>query len=82
MRPLTWRRLLWTYLLPVVPLVAAWDGFVSCLRTYSVAELEALVASLPPNDLDWGIGRLPSFGASRITYVIGTPAAASGHPGA
>jgi hypothetical protein len=78
MRPLTWRRLLWTYLLPVVPLVAAWDGFVSCLRTYSVAELEALVESLPPNDLEWEVGRLPSFGASRVTYLIATPPRRSG----
>ncbi len=78
MRPLTWRRLLWTYLLPVVPLVAAWDGFVSCLRTYSVAELDALVASLPVNDLEWQVGRLPSFGVSRITYVIGTPPSSAG----
>jgi hypothetical protein len=32
-RPLSWRRVLWTNLLPVIPFLAAWDGLVSCLRT-------------------------------------------------
>lgn len=76
-RPLTWRRILWTYLLPMVPMVGAWDGFVSCLRTYSPAELKGLVAGLPPNTYQWDIGRVRSFGACRITYLIGWPSPGS-----
>src|SRR2546425_11759383 len=38
-RPFRWSRLLWTYLIPLVPLVTLFDGLVSCLRTYSVQEL-------------------------------------------
>jgi len=41
----SFRGLLWTYLLPVIPLVAVWDGLVSCLRTYSPDELKVLTAS-------------------------------------
>jgi len=74
MRPFSWRRLLWTYPLPVVPLVAMWDGFVSCLRTYSPRELEALVCALPDCDMEWRIGRVRSVGLSRVTWLIGTPA--------
>ena len=32
---------IFTYLIPICPLAFAWDGFVSCLRTYSPAELRA-----------------------------------------
>jgi hypothetical protein len=73
MRPFSWRRLLWTYLAPVVPLVAMWDGFVSCLRTYSVEELGALVESLDDGRMRWRVGRVRSFGLSRVTYVLGRP---------
>lgn len=34
-RPFRWRRLLWTYVLPLVPLTSWWDGIVSQLRAYT-----------------------------------------------
>src|SRR2546428_135033 len=39
-RPFRWSRLLWTYLIPLVPMVTLFDGLVSCLRIYSVQELK------------------------------------------
>jgi hypothetical protein len=72
-RPFRWRRLLWTYLLPVVPAVALWDGFVSCLRTYSIEELRSLVEEVGGAAYRWKIGRVPSLGLSRVTYAIGLP---------
>lgn len=42
-RPFKWTRLLFTYLIPITPLVVIWDGIVSALRTYSVTELKSLV---------------------------------------
>ena len=71
MRPMTWRRVVWTYLLPVVPLVAMWDGLVSNLRSYSTHELNQLVASLDSGRYRWRIGRARSLGLSRVTYAVG-----------
>jgi hypothetical protein len=72
-RPFRWRRLVWTYLVPVVPIVALWDGFVSNLRTYSVGELSDLVENLADHRCEWKIGRVRSIGWSRVTYAIGSP---------
>jgi len=72
-RPFRWRRLLWTYLVPIVPFVAMWDGFVSNLRTYSVGELGRLVKGLDNPHYRWQIGRVRSIGLSRVTYAIGSP---------
>jgi len=72
-RPFRWRRLLWTYLIPVVPIVAMWDGFVSNLRTYSVEELRDLVRQTGGQGYEWKIGRVRSLGLSRVTYAIGRP---------
>jgi hypothetical protein len=73
-RPFRWSRLLWTYLIPLMPLIALFDGLVSCLRTYSVEELRDLTARLDANDYHWGIGMVKSkAGPIPITYRIGVP---------
>jgi hypothetical protein len=41
-RPFRWSRLFWMYIVPVIPLATLFDGIVSCLRTYTPAELMAL----------------------------------------
>jgi len=73
LRPVSLGRYLWTYLVPVVPFMAVWDGLVSCLRTYSPAELEVLTASLDPSGYRWAIGRVRAFGGCRVTYCLGWP---------
>lgn len=43
-----WRMpsvLFWTYLIPIVPFVVVFDGFVSSLRTRTPDEVEALLRS-------------------------------------
>ena len=73
-RPFRWSRLLWTYLIPLVPLVTLFDGLVSCLRTYSVQELRDLTARLDTNDYHWDIGTVKSkMTPIPITYLIGVP---------
>lgn len=72
-RPVRASWLFFTYALPLVPLLILWDGIVSCLRVYSPEELRELVESLPPNDYEWKIGRLPLGGPAKATYLVGRP---------
>lgn len=72
-RPFSWHRLLWTYVIPVVPLVAMWDGLVSNLRTYSPAELHTLADALHGPAYRWRCGRVRSIGLGRVTYLVGWP---------
>lgn len=73
-KPFRWSRLLFTYVLPIVPLCTLWDGIVSCLRVYDPEELQSLVSGLPENDYSWECGRLriPRMPA-QLTYLIGSP---------
>jgi hypothetical protein len=73
MRPFSFERLLWTYVLPAPLLFGIWDGMASCLRTYSPKELEELVEAIDCRDYAWEIGQVRSFGACRITYLFGYP---------
>jgi hypothetical protein len=38
-RPLTWRQIVFTYVIPILPLLIAWDGSVSNARTYTENDL-------------------------------------------
>jgi hypothetical protein len=71
-RPFRWSRLLWTYLIPVIPLVLLFDGVVSCLRTYRPQELREIVEKLTSCQYHWEIGELAT-GKMPVTYLIGHP---------
>lgn len=72
-RPFEWRRLLWTYVLPLVPATCLWDGIVSQWRAYTPGEMLALTDGL--GGYRWKAGQVrigKSFG--RLTYMVGSPA--------
>ncbi len=73
-RPFRWRRLFWTYVLPLVPLTCVWDGVVSHLRAYSLEELEDFARELRVEHYMWKAGRIriPSTPA-HVTYLVGYP---------
>ncbi len=73
-RPFHWSRLLWTYLVPIIPLVLLFDGVVSCLRTYRIQELREMVEKLAGIEYEWEVGEQPrGLGIAPITYLIGRP---------
>ncbi len=73
-RPHTWSRLLWTYLLPIVPLATCWDGLVSFLRVYSQTELRELVGSLHGDNYQWEIGEASTGTPLFVfSYLVGYP---------
>lgn len=71
-RPFKIGRIIFTYLIPLVPLFVLWDGIVSSLRTYSVKEMELLIEELKNKDkFDWEFGRIKS-GPGINLYLLGT----------
>ncbi|HEV8130827.1 MAG TPA: class I SAM-dependent methyltransferase [Acidobacteriota bacterium] len=73
-RPFRWSRLLWTYLIPVVPIITLFDGVVSCLRAYTPAELRQFTEELAGSRYMWEIGEESSYSGLPlvpITYLIG-----------
>jgi hypothetical protein len=71
-RPFSWSRLLWTYLIPIVPFVLWYDGIVSCFRAYSRKELEEMLRPLKRKGYQWHVGEDRS-GFLAVTYVLGYP---------
>ena len=75
LRPFRWNWLLFTYVIPIIPLFVMWDGLVSCLRVYSKEELQAMIDSIEGGDrFDWEIGNIAmSPSPAAAIYCIGTP---------
>lgn len=71
-RPLGWRRLLMTYLIPIAPLLLLWDGVVSVLRCYRPDELLAMAGNLRGRPYRWEAGSYWHLGAP-VTYIVGYP---------
>lgn len=74
MRPFQWKRLFWTYLVPLVPFTCLWDGIVSQLRAYTPAEALALAEEFTA--FDWSAASVPLAATpGRLTYLVGMPKA-------
>jgi len=72
-RPVRVRRLVLTYLIPLIPLLVTFDGVVSCLRSYTLDELGEL-ARRAGGDHVWEFGQVnyPGFPIP-VTWAIGVP---------
>ena len=73
---MTLGRFVFTYLIPLMPFFYMWDGVISCLRTYSPAELDELTKDLQRDGYRWESGQIPAvghIGPYNITYLIGLP---------
>lgn len=72
-KPFTIWRIVFTYIVPILPLVILFDGLVSNLRTYHENELKALVRKTQNHELfEWEIGRKKK-GGSFVLYLFAFP---------
>ncbi len=70
-RPFKWTKIIFTYLIPLIPICTLWDGWVSVFRLYDPQKLREMTQ--PYNDTyEWKIGMAKhTFGS--IIYCIGLP---------
>jgi len=70
-RPFRLSRLLFTYIIPVIPLCTIWDGVVSMMRLYRPKELMQLTKEIQADSYLWQAGRLRTGMGMHLTYLIG-----------
>jgi hypothetical protein len=75
--PFRWSKLIWT-LIPVLPLLLAFDATVSLLRTYTAEELAALAARAGTDEYRWEVRQSRGNRWRRMTCLIGWPDVAGG----
>ncbi|MEH0155182.1 hypothetical protein V6R21_13635 [Limibacter armeniacum] len=70
-RPLSIKQLLFTYIIPIIPICFAWDGAVSNARTYTLDDMDILLQGIQSDDYNWKKGVIK--GKSKMLYLIGLP---------
>lgn len=71
---LTISQLVFTYLIPIIPIVYAWDGQASLMRTYTFDDIRELIGNTNNDNYEWLIGDgLRGNGKKQGYCVIGTP---------
>lgn len=70
-RPMSWQQLVFTYLIPIIPVCFAWDGAVSNARTYTLSDLDKLLDEVGSKDYRWKKGTIK--GKTKQLYLLGIP---------
>ena len=73
-RPLNWKQLVFTYLLPLIPLFYAWDGQASLVRIYTFQDIEELLRDFRSTNYTWEIAAAKTEkGKKQGYYIYGYP---------
>ncbi|MBA3647930.1 MAG: class I SAM-dependent methyltransferase [Chitinophagales bacterium] len=72
-RPFKWSRLLFTYILPLIPLCTLWDGSVSVLRFYTVEQLNDLIKNMDDSGYFYETGQVKNRIGIKVNYLVGYP---------
>lgn len=72
-KPFKFSRFFYTYLIPLIPLFALFDGIISMLRMYTPEELIKLAEEAGNNKFVWKSGRLKHRLGAYVVYLTGYP---------
>jgi hypothetical protein len=75
-RPLTFRQIFFTYVIPLIPIFYAWDGHASVPRCYAMEDLDQLLVGLDSPNYRWEKGPARNEKGRAVgTYLLGLPLA-------
>ena len=69
-KPLRFSQLFFTYIIPVIPLLYAWDGQASLMRTYTFKDIDELIGENKNVDYIWKIAEAKNRNGKTAGYYI------------
>lgn len=79
-KPLSWQQIIFTYLVPIIPICYAWDGQASLPRMYTLDDMKELLKGLELENYQWEMGDVKKENNKNLgTFVLGSPRSASGN---
>ncbi len=72
-KPIKFSRFFYTYIIPLIPIFAFFDGIVSMLRIYTPEELLRLAEEAGENKFIWKSGRVKHWFGTYVVYLVGYP---------
>ena len=73
-KPLTWKQLLFTYLIPIIPICYAWDGQASLVRMYTFKDIDYLLQDFKSDQYSWEMATAKKANGKNLGYyILGLP---------
>jgi hypothetical protein len=72
-KPFRISRLVFTYLIPIIPICTIWDGIISILRLYSPDEMMQIAKEIDNDQYIWISGKVRNKFGMSIAYMTGYP---------
>lgn len=72
-KPFRLTRIIFTYLIPILPIVTLLDGFFALFMLYAPQDLDELTQSIESKDYQWRSGKLDNGRGGKIIYLLGHP---------
>lgn len=72
-RPFRISRLVYTYLIPIIPFCTVWDGIFSIFRLYNPDEMLQMAKEADSDNYTWISGKVKNKYGMSIAYLIGYP---------
>jgi len=69
-RPMTWQQIIFTYLIPIIPICYAWDGQASLVRTYTFQDLEQIITDIQTPDYRWEMQVAKNVKGKKAGYYL------------
>lgn len=70
-KPFRISRIIFTYLIPILPIIIVIDGCIALLKLYNPTDLLELTSSLERNNYDWKAGKNDNGRGGKIMYLTG-----------
>lgn len=71
MKPFNYKKIFFTYFIPIIPFCTMWDGIISVLRTYSLKDFKKISDNI--DEYEWEFGEIKTKIGVKILYYIGYP---------
>jgi len=69
-RPMTWQQIVFTYLIPIIPICYAWDGQASLVRTYTFPDLEKILEDIKQDGYHWEMQVAKNAKGKKAGYYV------------
>jgi len=72
-KPFRLSRIIFTYIIPIIPFCQIWDGVISIVRLYTPEELLQMAHEVSTENYFWKSGKVKNNLGIHVTYLLGYP---------
>ena len=73
-RPMNWKQIVFTYLIPIIPIFYEWDGQASMPRLYAMKDIDEMLEGMGSEMYTWNQDYAYTKSGKKMgAYILGMP---------